>query len=85
MMAEDRLQNEHTLFWKEFSAQKGVPLIDLSASFLEPNQSPKTTYGKYFIPGDFHWNSVGNQLVARQLVPVILKKMASAEGFKPVK
>lgn len=83
MMAEGRLQNEQTNFWRNFSEKNPVTLVDLSPQFVEEGVAPQQTYGKYFIPGDFHWNDNGNQLVARTLAPKIIEKMNSAATGKP--
>jgi len=83
MMAEGSLQNEQTSFWRSFSEKNPVTLVDLSPQFVEEGVAPEQTYGKYFIPGDFHWNDNGNQLVARTLARKIIEKMNSAATGKP--
>lgn len=82
MMAEGRLQNEHTRFWKDFADRNHVALVDLARHFVEQGVSPAGTYAKYFIPGDFHWNNEGNQRVAGCLAPEISQKIESAKGYK---
>jgi lysophospholipase L1-like esterase len=77
MMAHSWLDNEHTRYWKKVALKNGVALADLSSEFVEKGAEPKETYKKYFIPGDFHWNNEGNNLVARALVPRIMEKLAS--------
>ena len=54
-----------------------MPLVYLSSEFAERGPAPEETYRKYFIPGDFHWNNEGNKLVAKDLVPRIMEKLAS--------
>ena len=83
MMAQGRLDNEHTRFWRELSAQKSVPLVDLSPGFVESGLSPETTYAKYFISGDFHWNDAGNRLVAEQLAPKIFQSIEALGATFP--
>ena len=83
MMARGRMDNEHTRFWKNFAKKNRVSLVDLSPCFVEPGVSPEETYGKYFIPGDFHWNDKGSRRVAEHLTPILLEKMKSAETRAP--
>jgi len=83
MMAQGGLDNEHTGFWRKFSEANGVFLVDLSPRFVEAGVSPEVTYGKNFIPGDFHWNEEGNRRVAEHLTPILLEKMKSAEIRAP--
>jgi len=85
MMAHSWFDNEHTKFWKEFALKNGVPLVDLSSEFVEKGAEPEKTYKKYFIPGDFHWNDGGNNLVANALLPWIMEKMTSASGPESAK
>jgi len=80
MMAHSWLDNEHTRFWREFALKNGIALADLSSEFVGKGAKPEETYNKYFIPGDFHWNDRGNHLVAKALVPLIVKKMTSTSG-----
>jgi len=77
MMAHSWLDNEHTKFWKEFASKNSVALADLSSEFVEKGAKPEETYKKYFIPGDFHWNNEGNNLVAKALVSRIMEKITS--------
>lgn len=77
MMAHSWLDNEHTKFWKEFASKNSVALVDLSSEFVEKRAKPEETYKKYFIPGDFHWNNEGNNLVAKALVSRIMEKITS--------
>jgi hypothetical protein len=77
MMAHGWLVNEHTSYWKEFAWKNSVALADVSSDFAEKGTRPEETYRKYFIPGDFHWNNEGNNLVAKALVPRIMEKLAS--------
>jgi hypothetical protein len=51
-----------------------VPVVNLAGQFVEKDTPPKNTYGKYFIPGDFHWNDEGNRKVAEILAPQVLEK-----------
>jgi lysophospholipase L1-like esterase len=77
MMAHSWLDNEHTKFWKEFASKNSVALADLSSEFVEKGAKPEETYKKYFIPGDFHWNNEGNNLVAKALASRIMEKITS--------
>jgi hypothetical protein len=54
-----------------------MPLVDLSSEFAERGTAPEETYRKHFIPGDFHWNNEGNNLVAKALVSRIMEKITS--------
>jgi len=74
MMANRRLENEHTKFWREFAELNGVTVVNLAGQFVEKDTPPEKTYGKYFIPGDFHWNDEGNRKVAEILAPQVLEK-----------
>ena len=85
MMASSRMENEHTKFWKDFAERNSVSLVDLSSQFVEKDTPPEETYGKYFIPGDFHWSDGGNRKVAKILAPQVLGKMTSASVEKAAK
>jgi hypothetical protein len=52
---------------------------------VEKDTPPEETYGKYFIPGDFHWSDGGNRKVAKILAPQVLGKMTSASVEKAAK
>lgn len=85
MMANRQLENEHTKFWREFAEQNRVTVVDLAGQFVEKDTPPEKTYGKYFIPGDFHWKDEGNRKVAEILAPQVLGKMTSAAVEKVAK
>ena len=50
-------------YWREWSRRHGATFIDLFPAFFT-GQSAQETVGKYFIPGDVHWNEAGHEIIA---------------------
>lgn len=48
--------------WRDWSAKRGVDLVDLFPAFSVPDAS------RYYIPGDGHWDEAGHALVAEALI-----------------
>jgi lysophospholipase L1-like esterase len=59
--------------WREWSAIRGVELLDLFPAFSGPDSS------RFYIPGDGHWDEEGHRLVAEAL----LKKFQKDPPMKP--
>lgn len=59
--------NIHTVFWKDFCAQRGIPFIDLFPDFEEAcrNMGEKYVLDSLFIKGDDHWNAKGHDFIFR--------------------
>ncbi|PWU11817.1 MAG: hypothetical protein C5B51_01930 [Terriglobia bacterium] len=51
--------------WREFCRSRQVPFLDLFSVFIDPSVPDAVT--RYYIPGDFHWNTAGNEKVADAL------------------
>jgi len=80
MMAENKLQNEYTEFWKHFCQVNGLPLVNLTPLFTGQDQPVERTYLENFIPGDFHWNATGSARIAEFLLPWTLKNLPVRQG-----
>ncbi len=50
-------------YWSKFAEMRGIRFLNLFPAFIA-DEPPEAVYGKYFIPGDIHWNEAGNRLVA---------------------
>lgn len=61
----------HRKYWKKWSDEKKIKLIDLNKFFFEKEK--KETIKKYFIPGDTHWNKYGHKLIYENLSKEIRK------------
>jgi len=75
MMVQKKLENEYTKFWKTFSREEGIPLLDLTPLFAGMDRNVEEIYKANFIPGDFHWNAEGSARVAQALRPWIEKNL----------
>lgn len=78
MMVQGKLENEYTEFWKTFSREEGIPLLDLTPLFAGMNRSVEEIYKANFIPGDFHWSAEGSARVAQALRSWIEKNLSRA-------
>lgn len=54
-------------YWREWSAEKGVPFIDLFDAFMSQG-SAEEVIETLFIPHDHHWNEAGHVLVAEKVM-----------------
>jgi hypothetical protein len=60
---------------RELTAELGLPFMDLQDAF----QRDYATYGQRFeFPYDWHWNERANEIVAREIVPLVLDKSSMA-------
>lgn len=59
--------------WRGFSEREQVTFVNLFPTFVDPlRASPVSTYERYFIPDDVHWNEAGHALVAGQVEEAVL-------------
>ena len=58
--------SKHVAFWREWSAEAGARFVDLFPAFFE--EPAGEVLGKYFVPGDVHYNEEGNRLIAREFL-----------------
>jgi lysophospholipase L1-like esterase len=56
-------------FWRDFSRKNGISFVDLFPDFIDDKRYSgfDEVYGKFFIPGDVHWNAAGHRLVAERV------------------
>ena len=59
-------ESKHVAFWRKWSAEAGATFVDLFPPFFE--ESASEVLGKYFVPGDVHYNEAGNRLIAREFL-----------------
>jgi hypothetical protein len=52
--------------WRQFTDERGIDYINLFPSFH--SDDPARAIATFFIPGDFHWNEKGHQLVFSSLL-----------------
>jgi hypothetical protein len=60
------LDYRHVRIWRDWTARRGVRFVDHSADFMagDTPAERQAQIGRYFIPGDVHWNAAGHRLVA---------------------
>jgi hypothetical protein len=58
--------DRHSEFWRQWTRERGVPLVDLYPDFIAAGP-PRRTLERYFIPRDVHWNAAGHAFVAERL------------------
>jgi hypothetical protein len=64
----DSLQVRH---WELFCRRTGAHEVNLFPLFVDPRRSrPETEalIGRLCVPGDYHWNRLGHQMVADALI-----------------
>lgn len=61
--------NIHTVFWKDFCAQRGIPLVDLFPDFEEAcrTMGEQKVLDSFFVKGDVHWNQKGHDFIYRSI------------------
>jgi hypothetical protein len=59
--------------WNSFAQKNGIGFLDLFPVFIN-HSFPETIIGKYFFPGDPHWNAAGHALVANQVLAFMREK-----------
>jgi len=64
------LHNIQVGFWEKYCQVNSVRFINLYPDFIN-EKDPTAIIKKYFIPGDVHWNTEGNNLVADKLFDYI--------------
>jgi len=64
---QPNLQTPARETWRIWCEANGVPYLSLFEIFWSAG-SPKEVVGKYYIPGDMHWNEAGHALVAKELI-----------------
>jgi len=50
-------------FWRRWAADNGAGFIDYFPRFIDAG-APREVLGRYYIPGDVHWNEAGHGLIA---------------------
>jgi hypothetical protein len=64
---QPNLQTPARETWRIWCEANGVPYLSLFEIFWNAG-SPKEVVGRYYIPGDMHWNEEGHALVAKELI-----------------
>ena len=68
-IAERDLDSRHVSYWKAWSERYSVAFVNLFPNFIDA-RDPMDVIGRYFIPGDVHWNADGHALVASHFLSV---------------
>ena len=58
------LNSIQVTYWKSWCEANGVTFINHFPSFFDPSKKTEDIIGRYFIPGDTHWNENGHRLIA---------------------
>lgn len=72
LIQRNDLNNIQVLFWENYCRQNNIQVLNLFPAFINHNKAVDII-SKYFIPGDVHWNEIGNRYVAE----LIKKSMTS--------
>ena len=68
VLAGDR-ESRHVSFWRGWSEERDVRFIDLFPDFIGDRPAEnRRAVERYFIPGDVHFNRVGNRYFAELLI-----------------
>ena len=75
------MHSRQVTFWQKWANDHSVPFFNFFPSFISSSREPKEIIKENFIEGDVHWNEVGHQVMAKDLLikmrksfPKILRK-----------
>ncbi|MDD2714435.1 MAG: SGNH/GDSL hydrolase family protein [Candidatus Wallbacteria bacterium] len=71
------LNSIQVVFWKNWCSERSVNFLDLFPLFVKENgtiEESESTFKRYFIPMDIHWNEEGHRLVADRLFDYFSKR-----------
>lgn len=67
------INNIQVQFWKSFCEEKNIDFINLFPDFIQKGKTEEMI-DMYFIPGDVHWNEIGNKYVAELIKQYIISE-----------
>ena len=71
----DKQDSFHLKIWKEWCLEQGCfAFLNHFDDFFK-TQPPISAYEKFYIPGDMHFNAVGNAMIADRLIQAFQQEL----------